>query len=180
MKNAMPHAPAGPDAIDGCLDVCRQCRSLVESIGAEGYAAAPAGTSPIGAHMRHCLDHFTAFLAGAPVGLVDYDRRERNPALERDVAEFRAAVSAIERGMEAMRGTDPATPLRIVQLHAPGAEPRAVPSCLERELVFLASHTIHHLALMKLLALVGGFAVAEEVGVAYSTLAHQQQAAPHH
>jgi hypothetical protein len=179
MTNATPHAPAGPDAIHGCLDVCRQCRALVEAIGAEGYAWGPAGSSTIGAHMRHCLDHFSAFLAGVPSGLVDYDARERSAALERDAAEFLAAISAIEHGMESMRALDPAMPLRIVQLHAPGAEPRAVPSCLERELVFLASHTIHHLALMKLLAQAGGFAVPAHVGVAYSTLAHQQGAHHH-
>src|SRR5262245_48733230 len=40
--------------------------------------------SPIGAHFRHVLEHYQAFLGGLAEGRVDYDARPRDRRLEED------------------------------------------------------------------------------------------------
>lgn len=44
----------------------------------------------VGPHLRHVLDHYSAFIAGLPAFRVDYDARAREPRLESDL-EFAAA-----------------------------------------------------------------------------------------
>jgi len=124
--------------------------------------------------MRHCLDHFDAFVLGIPSGVVDYDDRDRDPRLEQDLDFALAKLEDLRHALGLLCSSDMAVPLVVQQVPAPGAEKVRVPSCVERELLFLMSHTIHHLALMKLLAEMQGATLPTDLGVAYSTIAHQQ------
>lgn len=160
-------------AIQGCLDVCRRCAALVAAIASGGASAAPAYPA-VGPHLRHCVDHFTALLRDLPAGPVDYDARDRDPTLETDPARLLAALDDIARHLAAIPVADLPRRLAIIQLAASGAAPHAVDSTLERELVFLSSHTIHHLALMIQLAAGHGITLPGELGVAFSTAAHRE------
>lgn len=163
-------------AVEGCLDALDQCETLVRSIPAPDFAR-PIGTrSGIGPHLRHCLDHFSAFLLGVPQGIVDYDTRERDQRLEQDAAFALETLEGIREALIQLCASDMEVPVTVLQIPAPGYDKAMVPSVVERELLFLMSHTIHHLALMKLLAEQLGAALPTELGVAYSTIAHQQAA----
>ncbi len=163
-------------AITGCLDVCHRCAALVATIEAAG-ASGTAAFAAVGPHLRHCVDHFSALLRDLPTGPVDYDRRDRDPSLEADPARLLAALAAIETRLAAIPLEVLSRRLAVLQLAASGASPRAVDSTVERELVFLSSHTIHHLALMIQLAAAHGIAVPAELGVAFSTAAYRQEIA---
>ena len=159
------------EALSGCLEVCRRCRELVTAVRSVDpdrsiYRA-------LGPHLRHCLDHLVALLRGLPDGVVDYDARDRDPDIEADPQRFLAALDDAESGLRALGGLDASRPLEVLQLPAPGAAPMSVRSTLARELVFLSSHTIHHLALMVLVAHSEGVDVEDRFGVAFSTAAHR-------
>lgn len=128
--------------------------------------------SSIGGHMRHNVDHCAALLAGLPDGEVDYDARERNPAIEVEPQAAAGVLLKLREGFEALAETDLDQPLRIRMDDGGGSDWSA--TSLRRELQFLLSHTIHHYALMVSIAARQGMqSFPEGFGVAPSTLSYQ-------
>lgn len=131
--------------------------------------------SSVGGHLRHCLDHYAAFLDGFSACEVDYDTRERDPVVERDTERAVAWMESLSQRLEALDGRDLDTRLRIRM--DDGGCPEWSATSLRRELQFLLSHSIHHYALMVAVAgRLGHTAVPEGFGVAPSTLRHQARA----
>jgi hypothetical protein len=175
----MPPFPAAgqiqapPAVIQGCLEACRRCRELVETI-VEHEIRAYEGVGP---QLRHCLDHFLCLLRGVDSGVVDYDARDRDPRLEQDPHYFLTIMDSVVRQLQSM---DPAVLRRSLSLHqevAPGGQSGQVDTNMERELAFLSSHTIHHIAIMSLLAEARGVEVPPGLGVAFSTATFMQRPA---
>jgi uncharacterized damage-inducible protein DinB len=130
----------------------------------------PGGASgSVGAHVRHTLDHVNALLALDRGGVVTYDLRQRDTALEHSrpvgIAELgRAAMDLRER---LGRWTE-----RTLTLHTivrRGGPPVVVATSLAREIVFVLQHTIHHQALIALLLNGNGVATPAQFGYAPST-----------
>jgi len=142
-------------------------------LSCEQYGDARARHSSVGAQFRHILDHYAALFAGLATGRVDYDSRARDRTLEEDPA---AAADAARAWMVALEGLDAAAGDRrlLVQTDSgggPGA-PDWRESTVGRELQFLASHTVHHFALIKLLLEWHDVALDDDFGMAPSTRAH--------
>ena len=168
--------------------VLRQGASLLARLDVEQFAEAPrlAGLpetaraafarGAVGAHVRHVLDHYESFLHGLESGRVDYDRREREREVERDPALARERLETCARRLEALGRSEPDRPLVVRTECAPGRS-REGASSLGRELQFLASHTVHHYALIAVLVRLWGVAPDDDFGVAPSTLAYEQGAA---
>ena len=143
--------------------------ALPEGLYADFHSAAPEGS--IGAHLRHCIDHYDCFLQGLGEGKIDYAKRERRIDIEQD------PDTAIERLREqatellSLQGEwdqDRAIEVRTVSFDA--EDHGWLPSTLGRELQFLLSHTIHHFALIAMLLRLAGITPPREFGVAPSTL----------
>jgi hypothetical protein len=166
--NAMPPERA-PDAIEGCLEACRRCDAVVASVLSQD----PAAYAAVGPHLRHCLDHFNLLLDGWKTGAVDYDARARDERAERDPQLARDILRTITRELSALGPQHLGREIRVMQSAAPGRPPLASSSRLERELVFLSSHTIHHIAIMVLAARAAGVVIPADLAVAYSTEAHR-------
>jgi uncharacterized damage-inducible protein DinB len=145
---------------------------LLACLSPEAYASRPAGHSPVGAQLRHVLDHYEAFFEGLPSGRVDYDARRRDSAL---ASSLDLAAAAVARWHDAMGGLDATSgdSVLLVQSDAGGGHdaPDWRPSTVGRELQFLASHTTHHFALIALLLELQGVAPPPGFGVAASTRA---------
>ena len=165
---AMPPERAA-DVIEGCMEACRRCDAVVESVVSQNRVAYAA----VGPHLRHCLDHFKLLLDGWSTGEVNYDARERDERVERDPVLAREALRGITKGLATIRSHDLGREIRVTQSVAPGRPPLASQSRLERELVFLSSHTIHHIAIMVLAARAAGVTVPVDLAVAYSTESHR-------
>ncbi len=136
--------------------------------------------SGIGKHFRHIIDLYNCFLR-AGNGRVDYDARERDPRIEND------RVYAIEKAKEVIAGLNALGHDAATAKHTPeeclvnsneGANPEYVtPWCessLVRELQYLASHTVHHYAIIAMILRILGHDCPEHFGVAPSTIIYEE------
>lgn len=156
------------------LDLLREGLGILAGLGERTYAEREArtGAAGIGEHFRHCVDFYECFLRGAPGGRVDYDARDRDARVERDLARARARLAELAERLE---GLDPSAlpDAVLVRLDAPAEEaPAWAPSTPERELQFLASHTVHHYAVVALQLRLARQEVPDDFGVARATLRH--------
>jgi len=162
-----------PDVVTGCLEACRRCDAVIDAVVGQDLSAFPA----VGPHLRHCVDHFRLLLDGWRSGCVDYDARPRDLRLERDPRAVRDALDGISASLSELNSADLRRELTVIQSAAPGRPPLSSPSRLERELVFLSGHTIHHIAIMVLAAREAGVELPARLAVAYSTDAHRESLA---
>lgn len=171
-------APHGPE-VEGCLEACRRCREVVDRVREAEAAVASATYARVGPHLRHCLDHFRClFRALDDRGVIDYDARDRDAEVEIDPARFVRELDAVEVRLRKLTAVDLASATEVRQAAAPGGREATSTSNLARELVFLSGHTIHHLAIVRLLCEAGGVAVPEGVTMAYSTEAFRAGSRP--
>lgn len=151
----------------------REGLALLGRLSDAQYAGDSAlfGRGGVGAHVRHVLDHYACFLDGLAAGLVDYDSRER----ERDVETDRElAVGRLERTLAALEGLEePPERTLEVTVDAGSGALRAT-SSVARELQFLASHTVHHFALVAAMLRAVGCEPGRDFGVAPSTLRYER------
>jgi uncharacterized damage-inducible protein DinB len=124
----------------------------------------------IGKHVRHIIDHYNALLAATSGAdeLLDYENRNRDLSLETDRRAARAALVQITQALR-VRFEGPGGS-ELSMRHSSAGEHQIVKTSVERELVFLASHTIHHMAIVGMLADQAGVEVSLDFGVHPSTL----------
>jgi uncharacterized damage-inducible protein DinB len=105
----------------------------------------------VGSHVRHVLDHVRAFETGIASGLVDYEARVRDTALEQDGGLALAALGSARRRLgersDAVRSRAVVVRTRLEA----GLGTTEFTSTVGRELAFVLSHTIHHSAVIALL-----------------------------
>ncbi len=152
----------------------RQGQRLIARIDDAAYAdAVPTlSRSSVGAHIRHVLDHFSSLLEGIDNGVVDYDLRARDTAIERSRSCAVSAILDIERSLaDARFRSDRELTVRV---DSGERGPRAASrSSLQRELQFCIAHTVHHYAIVALLLRARGIEVEAGFGVAPSTQKHE-------
>ena len=91
-----------PPADAGCLldfnvYVLDQALAL---IALHQVPSAPSYANPVGAHLRHVIEHYWALVRPACPGIVDYDARARNRELEQSPDLARVQIIAITAGPE--------------------------------------------------------------------------------
>lgn len=156
------------------IDVLAQAVALVVLHEPPG---APAYASPVGAHLRHVIEHFEALLLPAVPGIVNYDRRPRDRELEAQPAVARARLHALQARLRQTSVAQLAAPIRVLGLGGLAGEFEfAVDSSVARELVFVASHAIHHFALLQSHCQQQGMPVGARFGRAPATVAHERSA----
>ncbi len=147
--------------------------------------------SSIGAHVRHVLDHYQAFVLGHTAGHINYDQRAREQRLEVNRSEASARIKSLieallpidnfEQSISVTMDTKlDAGPISAAEASAASNSPvvaEANPqlSSVGRELAFLHSHSIHHQALVGFI--LRALKVApppDDFGVAPATLRHRE------
>lgn len=151
------------------LDLLRQGRRLIESLPESAYSRSHPDVfhASIGDHLRHALDHYTAFFKGLNSGKIDYEAREREDALATNPVRADSLLCRTEAELERLdRSLD--RPLQIREETGTGF----LSSTTSRELAFLLSHTVHHYALIRVICTLREHPVPDAFGVAPSTLKH--------
>jgi uncharacterized damage-inducible protein DinB len=163
---------------NACAELLEQARDLVLKLDADVFArGGPAGSASVGAHLRHCLEAFESLFAGLARGTVNYDDRRRDARVEHEPLIALERIEAIRDALLEGIARLPDAPLRA-RADEPELPPGAgyVASTLARELRALASHSVHHFAVIALQLRIAGVALDPRFGVAPSTWARWQQA----
>ncbi|MEM7194965.1 MAG: hypothetical protein AAF402_08445 [Pseudomonadota bacterium] len=133
----------------------------------------------IGGHVRHVLDHYHQFLMGLETGCVNYDNRSRD--FEVEVSKLRADqyFEAVDNALTAIiSNPSPDRSELFIECSTNHViSSQRISSTVPRELQFLHSHTVHHMALIRTILVERGVPCDSEFGVAPATLAHQRSAA---
>ncbi len=116
----------------------------------------------IGAHIRHIIEHYLSLLNyqnSATVQTINYDQRQRSIPLEIDTKHTQEVINSVceqlvsiclDTEVNVVCSTN--TRIRSAIQSSPEKE-ITTQSSLARELVFLCSHTTHHMAIIRLLSL---------------------------
>ncbi len=160
------------------VDLIRQGIAVLAVVGPDAYRG-EGGTdaaSPIGAHFRHVLDHYLAFLDGLSTGVLNYDVRQRDSLVERDTAAAARAAEDIVVRMEKIPDLQLSQSIRVSANVIEDGKSVVdwSGSTVQRELMYLLSHTVHHYAIIRLLATQAGVELDADFGVAPSTIAHRR------
>ncbi len=164
-----------PPILNANLHCLMQAIDLLERLPESAFASQESRHArTVGPHLRHVLDHYSAFLAGLDEFRLDYDARERDPRLETEIAYAVARLREIVGHLTLVDVELLEMPVEI-RLEAGGGDDQPWSrSTVRRELQFLLSHTLHHFALIAVLLDRHGIEVPEDFGVAPSTLKHWQ------
>ena len=149
----------------------QQGRALLKGLPPEIYRrrAAECFNSSIGGHMRHVLDHYSSLLEGLGSGQVDYEARTRDARIEADPA---FAIDILDGLCGHMEGLSQNAQLAVRSECCGEQAPVWAETSLLRELEFSLSHTVHHYALIAVMAGLAGMPVPGNFGMAPSTLRH--------
>ncbi len=158
------------------IDALKQIGILLEVLGQQAKASQSNLfiDARIGAHVRHVHDHFKALLSGLETGCVDYNQRRRSSPAETDITlceqEHRNILSAL-----AASESVPTRLTIISEIDCFTIENTALPSTVERELLYLINHTIHHVAIIKLILSHHGIETPGYLGLAPSTASYMRE-----
>jgi len=160
---------------DNC-DFLQRGIDLLERHSPDTYVKSDPGTfgSGVGPHMRHVLDHYASFISGVESGTINYDDRERDTLVERSLD---ACIGKARELLAILHGLaiDGEAPVEvIVSANTFGGKDDLSESTFARELQFLASHTVHHYALIAIASRMQGIIPDKRFGIAPSTLKYLQ------
>ncbi len=130
-------------------------------------------TLNIGRHFRHVYDHFYAVFDGVKSGVVDYNYRRRDALVERDIAlSIEAADAIVNQCWELGEQSLPSHIDVVSEVDCHQEKNYAFSSNIERELLYLINHSVHHLAYVKLLLKGENIELPESIGLAPSTASY--------
>ncbi len=134
----------------------------------------------VGPHLRHVIEHYCALFNGLAHHdfCVNYDVRERNLAIQSipdiTLSKIQELVSLFEilAAQKTLRSDQPLK--TCFKSGLAGEQAFKVESSLARELLFLASHTVHHFAIIRLYCTDAGIKLRDDFGKAPSTIAFER------
>ena len=131
--------------------------------------------STVGQHVRHVLEFYGCLLTGYEMGLFSYDKRARDLRLENDIDFARQTLRELELKMTDLPGN------KVLAMEAElGMMTQQVNTTFDREVLYLAEHAVHHLAIIKtgLRCRFPEVSLPADFGVARSTQRYRETAVP--
>ncbi|WP_366184986.1 DinB family protein [Flavobacterium ovatum] len=146
---------------------------LLDELSNEEYSksCATLSNSSIGEHTRHIIEMFQCLQNNYDLGVVNYDKRERNHQIQTDT---QFAILQIENIQKAVDKGDKKMQLQQII----DGDELSIETNYYRELLYNLEHCIHHQALIKVGVLQNcKIVLNENFGVAPSTIEYRQQCA---
>ncbi len=135
-----------------------------------GIYTSKEGSSSIGEHQRHILEFAKVLIEQCGSKEVDYESRNRDKRCEVDSC---YAAEIFTKNIADLKTIIEKSPLdqNISVQESPGfgIEKVSVASSLGRELLFVIQHSIHHFAIIKMLAKQQGIKFPQDFGVTSAT-----------
>ncbi len=161
--------------VAGCVNCIDQCDQLLNIISQSVYVDASKGGSSIGAHVRHILDRFHCFFTGLKMSSIDYDARKRDKEIEHNLEAATFALATVARRIDQLNQMQfPTELIRVRESVHPSNPAVEISSTAEREMMGLITHSIHHLAIIALIAKSFGYQMGTDFGKAPSTIVYER------
>ncbi|MEM7105841.1 MAG: hypothetical protein AAF502_22080 [Bacteroidota bacterium] len=158
------------------LQICNFLEAIDESI----YTAPLSlfNQSSVGKHVRHIHGFFECLVTASELGVVNYDKRNRDPRIENDPVYCKISFLEMVPKIEQM---DTNKELVILSgMHREDQDLKgAIGSTLGREIIYAFEHALHHLAIVKMgmRAHYPEIVLDENMGVAPSTIEYRNSCA---
>ncbi len=134
-------------------------------------SCAELSNATIGEHTRHIIEMFQCLEKQYDLGVVNYDKRERNTLIQTDTTFAIENIRGVQKNLD--KENKNITLLQIID----GEEIR-IDSNYNRELLYNLEHCIHHQALIKVAILqCETVTIDPNFGVARSTIEYRNQCA---
>lgn len=159
-----------------CKHNLQEIKVLVVSLNHEQYTHTSSLLSgaTIGQHIRHITEFYLCLINGAKNGKVNYDQRERDLNLERDLT---FAINTIDLICSRLAFLNSNSEMKLEgNFSANEGECITIGTTFKRELAYCLEHSIHHQALIKVGLIEQGIEhiISKNFGVAPSTIKHKQ------
>jgi len=161
--------------------ILNQLTNVVEQISEEDFRkpSEALSRSTIGQHLRHTLEFFICLEQGHELGVVNYDKRIHNKAMENDK---HIALHTIGQIKDFVTNNPQDKLLKLeVGYEQDSEECVSIDTNYLRELTYNVEHAVHHMAIMKIgIREVAGYVkLPSDFGVAVSTVRYKEnQLAP--
>jgi len=153
------------------LQVLDQLKELLVQLDNEAFTASIhlLYNSSLGKHTRHIIEFYISFFAAFQTQSVDYDKRKRDYKLENDLFFVIENIILIKEQLKKIVGD---STWQITSEMQDNLGTHKGSTTCSRELNYLADHTVHHLALLKIgiNLLQPDLVLDENFGVAASTI----------
>ncbi len=131
--------------------------------------------SNAGKHVRHVLDHILAFIPCVESGVLDYNLRNRESAVETDWHAAQEQLSTILEKLESLNFDNKNIEV-ISEIGVCTTTNTSFRSNIAREVLYLINHTIHHAAYIRLLGQGCGVTLGDHIGIAPATATYIRKA----
>jgi hypothetical protein len=147
-----------------------QAITIIDAVQAQASANF---SGMVGPHLRHVIEHYEALVFSASA-LIDYDSRERDRQVEQDPEVARQRVLGLQNQLRQQTQKPPHSALQVRFLGGLTAEHQfTADSSFQRELLFVASHAVHHFAIVQMHCAATGIVLPPQLGKAPATLAYE-------
>lgn len=147
--------------------------SLLQRIPSEVYPEplTVLSGSSIGQHVRHIIEFYSCLSSSQTTENVDYDKRQRNKTLENDPQKALEEVYYLLKQLEKINLDADLTLTTVFD-----GQEICVKTNYKRELIYLAEHSMHHFALIKIGLRVSEVSIemSSDFGIAQSTIQYKQ------
>lgn len=167
-------------SISGNLEALEQGIELFSVLTDENYnfRAKPYVDSSMGEHLRHILDMYHAVINEEITGVIDYDHRRRGALVERDRTVGLTELQEIKKWLTRLNEESLQRGVTILsEASISSQQVCEMTSTLKRELLFVGSHTIHHFALINVIAKHLKLETVERFGYAPATTTYLRKQA---
>jgi hypothetical protein len=124
----------------------------------------------IGEHTRHCFELFQCLLSQYELGVINYDKRQRDLAIQSQTEVAKTALLSLLDQLD-----KPNIDLVLEQDY--DGNRIQITTTYQRELLYNLDHCVHHQALIKVALLSSTVQIDPNFGVARSTIAYREQCA---
>ncbi|GLU52577.1 DinB family protein [Dyadobacter frigoris] len=163
---------------DVSIEILGQLIEMTDQFSQEEYTRSLdlLSNNSVGRHLRHILEFYDLAVRAGNTGRLNYDKRDRNLALENSPRE---AVSKMKELIVLMRLMKEDMVLKLEASYSSDTKNDVkITTTFYRELLYNVEHAVHHMAIMAIAVKVDfrHIRLSKNFGVAYSTVQHKQTA----
>lgn len=162
-----------------CSHILAQLTHLVNQLSEQDFIKPvnALGGATLGQHLRHTLEFFVCLENGLDTGVVNYDKRAHDKAMETGK---RVALSVLYKVNAFIESNKIDKKLKLEAMYDVNTETVVtIDTSYSRELVYNMEHAVHHMAIMKIgLREVAPYVkLAHNFGVAAATVRYRESTA---